>query len=72
VAGHDLRLLAERYGTPLYLYDQVTLDDAVSACRRAPAAHYPGEAGLTYASKAFLCLAPPCPTSGCASSLAWQ
>jgi len=57
VAGHDLRLLAERYGTPLYLYDQATLDDAVSAYRRALAVHYPGDSGLTYAGKAFLCLA---------------
>lgn len=57
VAGHDLRALAERYGTPLYLYDQATMDDAVAGYRRALARHYPGESGLTYAGKAFLCLA---------------
>jgi diaminopimelate decarboxylase len=57
VAGRDLRALAEDHGTPLYLYDEATLDDAVTAYRRVLAAHYPGESGLTYAGKAFLCLA---------------
>lgn len=57
VAGHDLRALAERYGTPLYLYDQATMDDAVETYRRALAAHYPGASGITYAGKAYLCLA---------------
>lgn len=56
VAGHDLADLAERYGTPLYLYDQATIDGAVDAYRGALAT-YPGETGITYAAKAFLCLA---------------
>jgi diaminopimelate decarboxylase len=57
VAGCDLRGMAERYGTPLYLYDQATMDDAVVTYRQALARHYPGESGITYAGKAFLCLA---------------
>jgi diaminopimelate decarboxylase/diaminopimelate epimerase len=57
LAGCDLAALADRYGTPLYLYDQMTLDGAAEAYRRALAASYPGEANLTYAGKAFLCTA---------------
>ncbi len=57
LAGCDLAGLAERYGTPLYLYDRATLDAAVEAYRQALALSYPQEAGITYAGKAFLCLA---------------
>jgi diaminopimelate decarboxylase len=53
----ELAALADRYGTPLYLYDQATLDSAVDAYRRALARAYPGESGITYAGKAFLCVA---------------
>ncbi len=57
IGGCDLRDLADRFGTPLYLYDRATLDDAVDAYRQALARFYPGPAGLTYAGKAFLSLA---------------
>jgi diaminopimelate decarboxylase len=57
IAGCDLKGLAEQHGTPLYLYDQATLDGAVQAYRRALAATYPGPGGLTYAGKAYLCVA---------------
>jgi diaminopimelate decarboxylase len=57
IAGHDLMKLAHQYGTPLYLYDQETLDSAVQSYRTALANSYPGESALTYASKAFLCTA---------------
>lgn len=57
VAGCDLVTLAETYGTPLYLYDQATLAAAAAAYRQALTQYYPGEAGITYAGKAFLCLA---------------
>lgn len=56
ISGHDLAELAGRYGTPLYLYDQATMDAALGAYRRALAA-YPAPSGITYAAKAFLCLA---------------
>ncbi|MDT8307333.1 MAG: diaminopimelate decarboxylase [Anaerolineae bacterium] len=55
--GLSLATLAERYGTPLYLYDAATLDAAVNAYARALARCYPGEAGITYAGKAFFRLA---------------
>ncbi len=57
LANCDLAALADRYGTPLYLYDRKTLDGAVEAYHSVLAASYPGEAGLTYAGKAFLCTA---------------
>ncbi len=57
IAGVDLAGLADRYGTPLYLYDRTTLDTAVAAYRAALTAAYAGQAGLTYAGKAFLCTA---------------
>jgi diaminopimelate decarboxylase len=57
IDGHDLAALADEHGTPLYLYDQATLDGAVTAYRTALNAAYPGPSGVTYAAKAFLCLA---------------
>jgi diaminopimelate decarboxylase len=57
IAGCDLGKLAEQYGTPLYLYDQATMDEAVRAYQQALATFYPGEWGITYAGKAFLCVA---------------
>lgn len=56
IGGCDVAKLAERYGTPLYLYDQATMDAAVDAYRGALTSAYSGEQGLTYASKAYLCL----------------
>ncbi|HSQ18274.1 MAG TPA: diaminopimelate decarboxylase [Anaerolineales bacterium] len=57
IAGHSLTLLADRYGTPLYLYDLDTLDNCLSAYLSSLARYYPGTSGITYAGKAFLCLA---------------
>lgn len=57
IAGCDLPALAEHYGTPLYLYDQATLDAAVAAYRTALQRHYPGASAITLAGKAFLCVA---------------
>lgn len=57
IAGCDLADLAERYGTPLYLYDCLTLDNCVSEYRNALKTHYPSQSGITYAGKAFLCTA---------------
>lgn len=57
IAGHDLTTLAGRYGTPLYIYDRRTLDAAADRYRAALTAHYPVDAFITYASKAFMCKA---------------
>jgi diaminopimelate decarboxylase len=57
VGGCDVTALAAEYGTPLYVFDVQTLQ---SACRRYKAAFgaaYPGEVSVSYACKAFLCLA---------------
>ena len=56
IAGCDLGALAREHGTPLYVYDRATMDGAVAGYRRALAS-YPGRSGLTYAGKAFLCMA---------------
>jgi diaminopimelate decarboxylase len=55
----DMRLadLAEEYGTPLYVFDRLTMDATVQRYKDILAASYPGESGLTYAGKAFLCTA---------------
>lgn len=57
IAGCDLVALAEQYGTPLYIYDRATLDNAVQQYRQALADAYPASSGITYAAKAFLCTA---------------
>lgn len=57
IGGLSLEALAQKYGTPLYIFDQATLDDALEQYRRAMAEYYPGPSGLTYAGKSFLNLA---------------
>ncbi len=57
IGESDLTELAGRYGTPLYLYDASTVEAALAAYLKELAAAYPGQSGLTYAGKAFLCLA---------------
>jgi diaminopimelate decarboxylase len=51
IAGVDLASLAERFGTPLYVYDEA---DIRARCRAYRSAF--GD-GVAYASKAFLCIA---------------
>jgi len=54
IAGQDLNFLAEEYGTPLYLYDSTTMDNAVIRYKYALASLYPQAASITYAGKAYL------------------
>jgi diaminopimelate decarboxylase len=54
IANFDLNSLAEEYGTPLYLYDQATMDAAATSYREALARHYPATTGVTFAGKALL------------------
>jgi diaminopimelate decarboxylase len=57
IAGHDLASLADRYLTPLYIYDRATLDACVADYKSALRMYYPGASHITYAGKAFLCKA---------------
>jgi diaminopimelate decarboxylase len=57
IAGQSLASLAEQHGTPFYLYDRLTLDNAVVHYRTALGQYYPGPSRITYAGKAFLCKA---------------
>ena len=57
IAGHDLASLADRYLTPLYIYDRATLDFSAKSYTDALSAHYPAPSHITYAGKAFLCKA---------------
>lgn len=54
IGGCDLAELADTHGTPLYIYDGAALNGAVDEYRAALSAHYPGDAGITYAGKALL------------------
>ena len=65
IAGHDLASLADRYLTPLYIYDRATLNFSAKAYTDALSTHYPSTGSgrcpapshITYAGKAFLCKA---------------
>jgi diaminopimelate decarboxylase len=57
IGGCDLVTLVERYGSPLYIVDEVTLRTACRQYRDAFARYYPGESLVLYASKAWNCLA---------------
>jgi diaminopimelate decarboxylase len=57
IAGQDLVSLAEKYGTPLYIYDCATLDAAAAEYKSALRKYYPASYHITYAGKAFLCKA---------------
>lgn len=53
IAGHDLAELAAVYGTPLYLYDGATIRGQVDRLNALFKNHYPGDAKIAYASKAY-------------------
>jgi diaminopimelate decarboxylase len=57
IAGWSLASLADRYGTPLYVYDSATLNFSAQAYTQALSTYYPGASSITYAGKAFLCKA---------------
>ncbi len=57
VAGCDLQVLADQYGTPLYVYDRTDMDAAANNYRQYLNAAWPGRWSVTYAGKAFLCSA---------------
>jgi diaminopimelate decarboxylase len=57
IAGCDLNRLAEQFGTPLYLYDQQTMDSSANKYKSSLEEYYPASGSITYAGKAHLCVA---------------
>jgi diaminopimelate decarboxylase len=57
IAGINLASLADRYLTPLYIYDRATMDASAAAYNGALKEYYPVHSEITYAGKAFLCKA---------------
>jgi diaminopimelate decarboxylase len=55
IGGCDTVKLAEKFGTPLWVIDEVTIRNAIAACRSG-VSDYP-QAQIVYAGKAFLCAA---------------
>ncbi len=53
IGGCSLAELAERHGTPLYVYDVATIKARARGFRAALAAAYPGPSQVSYASKAY-------------------
>ena len=51
-AGASVRSLAERYGTPLYLYDEERIRERIATYKEAIASAFPEGSGVLYASKA--------------------
>lgn len=54
IGGCDVVRLASAYGTPLYVYDQATMDTILSEYRDGLDRYWPGEAEVAYAAKAWL------------------
>ncbi|MBF2000251.1 MAG: diaminopimelate decarboxylase [Synechococcales cyanobacterium M58_A2018_015] len=57
IGGCDVPALVHRFGSPLYILDEVTLRTACRHYRQAFQRYYPGDALVIYASKAWNCLA---------------
>jgi diaminopimelate decarboxylase len=57
IGGCDVTTLVQRFDSPLYILDEVTLRTACRQYREAFAEHYPGSSQVIYASKAWSCLA---------------
>ena len=56
VAGIDLVQLVRQYGTPIYLYDALTITQNYQYLKSLLAEFYPGESEIAYAAKAYLSL----------------
>lgn len=57
IGGCGITTLVERFGSPLYILDELTLRTACRQYREAFATYYPGKSQVIYASKAWSCLA---------------
>lgn len=54
IAGVDTCQLVQEYGTPLYIYDALTITSEVARLNTLLKEHYQGESKIAYASKAYL------------------
>lgn len=57
IGGCDALELAEKYGTPLYVYDEAYIRSMMRVFKRTIESEYEGNGNVLYASKAFSCLA---------------
>ena len=53
IGGCDVVELAERFGTPLYIYDEASVQSRASAYTNALARSYPGRSLVCFAAKAY-------------------
>jgi diaminopimelate decarboxylase len=53
IGGCDVTELAERYGTPLYVYDEASIARRAAAYTNALASAYPGRSRVCFAAKAY-------------------
>ncbi|MFN3926893.1 MAG: diaminopimelate decarboxylase [Pseudanabaenaceae cyanobacterium] len=57
IGGCEVAALAQQYGTPLYIVDELTVRAACRQYRDGFREYYPGQSQVLYASKAWSCLA---------------
>jgi diaminopimelate decarboxylase len=57
IGGCDVATLVQRFGSPLYILDELTLRTTCSQYKNAFDRYYPGSSQVIYASKAWSCLA---------------
>ncbi|WP_088240955.1 diaminopimelate decarboxylase [Calothrix rhizosoleniae] len=57
IGGCDVTTLVQRFGSPLYILDEITLRTACSQYRDTFQHYYQGESQVLYASKAWSCVA---------------
>jgi diaminopimelate decarboxylase len=57
IGGCDVTDLVRKFGSPLYILDEISLRSACRQYREAFVRYYPGESQVLYASKAWSCLA---------------
>ncbi len=57
IGGADCTELAERFGTPLYVFDEAHIRNMMRMYRQAVCDEYDGNGLVLYASKAFSCMA---------------
>lgn len=54
LAGHNTHDIVQKWGTPLYIFDEMTIKNHCQRYKAALKTHYPGASAVHYASKAYL------------------